>query len=245
MFYSVCIFSVVVFGFSAAEGLSLPSFVTVCERNSTSYSNCLKLALEKAWPEMVKGLPEFDFPPLDPMTYEFGQAVFDINVIHTELNVSNFVFEGMAKTRFVAVKVDFVDNNFQAVIDVQIPKIVGAGEYKAVGTLAGFRINSKGTYFNLTMEGIRGPQIITGHVANDRLIIEHVIVAPSIKNLKVYFDSFNGIKEIDELILIFIHEYWPSLFRVALPTLSKVLDPWLCDVANRFFSKVSFTEIFP
>ncbi|XP_012215638.1 uncharacterized protein [Linepithema humile] len=218
-------------------------FPTVCKRNSTNYSNCLKLAIEEAWPKLIKGLPEFDFPPLDPMTYEFGSAVFDINAIHGEANVSNFVFEGMAKTRFVAVKVNFVDDNFQAVVDLQVPKLAGAGEYEAVGTLAGFRINGKG-YFNLTAEDISGPQIITGYVANDRLIIEHVIVAPSIKNLKVYFDLFNSNKEINDLILTFVNEYWPFLYRAVLPTATKVWEPWLCDLANRFFSKVSFTKLF-
>jgi len=93
---------------------------------------------------ILTGLPEFDLPSLDPIIYEFGKLVFDIDAIHGKIKISNFTCEGLAKTRFAAVKAYFLDNDFRLEIDVQIPKITGCGECDAVGTLGGFRIGGKG-----------------------------------------------------------------------------------------------------
>ncbi|XP_012215636.1 uncharacterized protein [Linepithema humile] len=244
MFYSVCIFSVVVFGFSAAEEFPLPP-LTICEQNSTNYFNCLKLAIQEAWPQFVKGLPEFDFPPLDPITYEFGEATFDVGMVHGDIKISNFTSKGLAKTRFIGVRTHFLNNNFRLEIDVQIPKIAGTGKCDAVGTIGGIRMGGKG-HFNITMEDLQGAWILQGQVANDRWTVEHVHVTPSVKKMQLYFDDFfDGNKELNDLAMMFANEYWPPIYRAMLPITSEAWDPWLCDLVNRFFSKVSFTKIFP
>jgi len=44
-------------------------------------------------------------------------------------------------------------------------------------------------YFNFTADDARGTWELIGHVINDTWTIEHFRVAPSIKNLKINFDS--------------------------------------------------------
>nr|XP_012222222.1 PREDICTED: uncharacterized protein LOC105672090 isoform X1 [Linepithema humile] len=243
MFYALCIFIVVVLGFSAAEEIPL-SPITICKRNSINYSDCLRAAIQETWPQFVKGLPEFDFPPLDPIIYKCGNAVFDRGAIHGVANVSNFIGEGMSKTRILNARSHFADEIFRLEINVQVPKLTGSGELKAEGTLAGFRISGKG-FYNITAEDLQGPWIIKGHVVNDTWIVEDFYALPSLKKMKVYFDIFDGNKEFNDFVVNFVNEYWPSLYRVLLPTAVEVWNPWLCDLANRFFSKVSFTKIFP
>lgn len=90
------------------------------------------------------GLPQFDFPSLDPLIYEFGSGKFDSGIIHGAINVSNFNIEGFAKTHFLNARSHFFDDIFHLEIDIQIPKITGFGECDARGNLGGFRMGGKG-----------------------------------------------------------------------------------------------------
>jgi len=49
----------------------------------------------------------------------------------------------------------------------------------------------------------------------------------------------------DNFVVNFANEYWPIIYRIVLPVAINTYNPWLCNLANHFFSKVSFTEIFP
>nr|XP_012222224.1 PREDICTED: uncharacterized protein LOC105672090 isoform X3 [Linepithema humile] len=90
MCYALCTFIVVAFGFNAAEEVPL-SPITFCKRNSVYFNDCLKTAIQEAWSQFVKELPEFDSPPLDPFIFEFGNAVFDRGAVHRVANVSNYI----------------------------------------------------------------------------------------------------------------------------------------------------------
>ncbi|XP_012215621.2 uncharacterized protein [Linepithema humile] len=242
MFYALCTFIIVVFGISAAEEVPLPP-ITLCKRNSVNFDDCLKTAIQEAWPQFVTGLPEFDFPPLDPFFYEYGKAVIDRGLVDGVANVSNFIGEGYAKTRFLGVRSHFADKVFRLNINVQIPKIVGSGELETESILAEFKINGKGP-FNITMEGLQVEWIIKGHVTNDTWTVEDFYAAPALKKLTLYFDILDN-KEFNDFVVNFINAFWPSLYQAILPAAVKMWNPWMCDLANRFFSKVSFTKIFP
>ncbi|XP_067214445.1 uncharacterized protein [Linepithema humile] len=242
MFYALCTFIVLVFGFSAAEEVPLPP-ITLCKRNSVNFDDCLKTAIEEAWPQFIKGLPEFDFPPLEPINYESGTAIYEGGVIHAVVNVTNFIGEGLPQTHFLAVKSHFSDQIFHLEIDTQIPKITGSGDIVGRGNVAGFPINGKGP-FNLSMEDLETKWIIKGPVANDIWTVEDFYAAPSIKKVRIYFDLIRGNKELNDLAVNVVNEFWPSLYRIVIPAAAKAWNPWLCDLTNRFFSKVSFTKIF-
>lgn len=55
---------------------------------------------------------------------------------------------GLAKARFLSVKPEMVDDLFRLEIDVEIPKILIDGNYKAEGYLASFRVGGKGILIN-------------------------------------------------------------------------------------------------
>lgn len=49
----------------------------------------------------------------------------------------------------------------------------------------------------------------------------------------------------DDIVVIFVNEFWPVLYRVMLPIISDVWDPWMTSISNKIFSKVLFSEVFP
>ncbi|XP_011878394.1 PREDICTED: uncharacterized protein LOC105567808 [Vollenhovia emeryi] len=245
LLYALSIFSVTAFGFfSQSTGEStLP--VTVCKRNSADYSTCLKHALEEAWPRFVKGLPEFDFPALDPLFLERATAVLNLGEIHGEITASNLTAIGLSKTHFSDIRTHFLDDIFRLEIDAEVPWLYVESAVQANSTLSVFRITGKG-HFNETLTEVRGTWDMTGHVVNDTWIVEHFRITPSVGKLKIYFDNLleQG-KEFNDVVVNFINEYWPALYRIVLPILADVYDPWLVDFPNKFFSKIKFSEIFP
>ncbi|XP_071560684.1 uncharacterized protein [Temnothorax nylanderi] len=244
LFYAVSVFSVVAFGFSATAEFTLP--VTTCKRNSADYSACLKRALEEAWPRFIRGLPEYDFPSLDPVLYENGKLLVTADELHGELTASNITAIGLAKTRFFDVRTHFLDDVFRLELDTQVPKLFVKGAVKMDGAVNVFRVLGNG-HFNITAADIRGTWTFIGHVVNDTWIVEHFRYLPTVGSFKIYFDILaEQSKEINDLVVIFVNEYWPALYRILLPLVADIWDPWLVKtIANKFFSKVSFSELFP
>lgn len=241
IFYTFSVIGVVAVGLCVAEELP----VTICKRNSPNYSNCLKLAIEESWPRFVKGLPEFDFPSLDPLSYEYGEFEFERNEIYGRVSLSNVINKGLTNISFLSVRPHFLDDGFRLEIDSNVPKMFVKGNCKAEGKVGGFQMGGKGR-FNLTLENIKGTWDLIGNVTNDRWTVEHFHFLPSVGNMKIHFDDlFNGNEELNNLAMFFVNEYWPILYRAMLPITSEKWDPWLADMANSLFSKVSFSKLFP
>jgi len=174
----------------------------------------------------MTGLPEFDFPPLDPIIYDYAHAVFDAGAINVAINISNFICVGFAKTRFLNTRSHFADEVFHLEIDIEISKLTCAGKVDTAGTLGGFALTGKGKtvysvisfiekyyniiltiiiytigHLNVTVEDLQESWIMKGHVTNDTWTVEDFYVAPSIRKMKVYFeDFFDGNKELSEYI---------------------------------------------
>ncbi|XP_018055948.1 PREDICTED: uncharacterized protein LOC108692278 isoform X1 [Atta colombica] len=240
-FYLFNVFSIILFGLASGE---LPFPATICKRDSVDYSACLKQAFEEAFPRFVKGLTEFDLPSLDPLVYEFGKVVFNSGDIHAEVALMNTIIIGMAKVQVNDIRSHFLDDIFRLEIDALVPKLILKGAVKMNGTLSIFRIANEGP-FNLTANDVSGTWNMTGHVVNDTWIVEHIRVLPSVRKLKLYFDLFQDSKEINNAVVNFANEFWPPLYRVMLPITSEAWDPWLTGIANKLFSKFSFSKVFP
>ncbi|XP_011878429.1 PREDICTED: uncharacterized protein LOC105567831 [Vollenhovia emeryi] len=219
--------------------------VTTCKRDSDHYSTCLKRAIEEAWPKFIAGLPEFDFPPLDPLIYDYGKVLLRSGEIRGELIVSNLTATGLSKARFLDVTTHFLDDVFRLKIDVLVPKLFIKGAVTLDGTLNVFRLASKGL-FNVTLEDVRQLWDFSGHVVNDTWILEHFHIAPSFGKFKVSYESLiEEDKQFNDIVVSFINEFWPAIYRVVLPFLSNIWDPYLFNIANEIFLNVSFSEIFP
>ncbi|XP_011136946.1 uncharacterized protein LOC105181691 [Harpegnathos saltator] len=244
LFHVLSIFGILVFEFCAAEKLHLP--VSTCERNTTDYSSCLKHAIQEAWPLFVKGLPsEFEFPPLDPLLFEYQDAEFDNDYIQGKISVFNITIKGMSAARFVAVRPHFYDKtDFRLKIMLRIPTITLYGKYKAHGTLGGFLMTEEGK-LNISLENLKITWDISGPVKDDTWIINQFFLNTLLQKLKIKLDDGNN-REMNDLITLFINEFWPLLYRrVIIPIAGPYWNSYCSNLSNRLFSKLSFSEIFP
>lgn len=93
------------------------------------------------------GLPEFDFPPLDPLFYEYGKAVLNSSeILRAELIMSNITAIGLSKSRIFNARTQFLSHDvFRLEIEVQIPELFLKGAAKINGSLNVFRLVNTGT----------------------------------------------------------------------------------------------------
>ncbi|XP_026826274.1 circadian clock-controlled protein [Ooceraea biroi] len=227
----------------AAADLELP--VQTCKHDAPDYSSCLRLAMQEAWPNIIPGIPELDLPRLDPYFTKEQRNVYASGDIHADTTVTDVNTYGLAKTRFLAVRPEYSDDFLKLEIDVEIPKMLIEGNFKAEGGMGAFKLGGEG-FFNISLEDIKGTWAIEGHVANDRWTIEHFLISPEIGKMQIWFsDLFNGNEELNKTALKFVNEYWPSLYRSVLPFMAEMWDAELTQISNRIFSKVSFSKTFP
>ncbi|XP_012531704.1 uncharacterized protein LOC105834054 [Monomorium pharaonis] len=239
LFYVLSIFSIAIIRLTTARESEFS--VLTCKRGSVDYDACLKQTLETTWPLIVKaGLAELDLPSLDPLYYKDGKIELNTDTIHAKVIILNFTCFGLLKTHFIDLKTHFLPNNvLRLEIDVQVPKIFVEGIIKINGTLNVFTVAGEG-YMNATMSDIKGACDLIGHIINNTLLVEHFRFTPTFGTLKVYFNLFQNDRKLNDLALMFINEYWPTLYREIWPIMSDMLDPWLSDFANKFFSKILF-----
>lgn len=216
-----------------------------CKKDSDDFSSCLRLAIQEAWPTFIQGLPEFDLPALDPYYIDTYNSEYENGQLNGKMSASDVRAYGLAKTRFLSVKPEMSDDFFRLEIDLEIPKVLIDGDYKADGVLGTLKVGGKG-FFNVSMEAITCTWDISGHVVDDRWVIEHFKLTPAIGSMKIWFsDLFNGNEELNRAALFFVNEYWPVLYRGMLPKLMEVWDVYLTEITNRFFSKIPFSTVFP
>ncbi|XP_020288997.1 uncharacterized protein LOC109857258 [Pseudomyrmex gracilis] len=242
-FYTLAVFCATAFVLVAAQDIELP--VQTCSRDAPDYTSCLRLAMQEAWPSFISGIPQLEIPVLDPYFTDHQRTVYESNNIKADITVTNVNTYGLAKAQFLAVRPHHSPDFFKLEVDVELPKALIEGNYKADGSLGSFQIGGEG-FFNISMEDIKATWAMEGPVANDRWTIEHFHLNPEVGKMQVWFsDMFNGNEELNQAAMKFVNEYWPQLYRTMLPFVAKNWDEHLTEVSNRIFSKVSFSKTFP
>ncbi|XP_076238390.1 circadian clock-controlled protein daywake [Calliopsis andreniformis] len=229
----------------AAGDYQLPKTVKTCNKDSSDFSSCLRLAIQESWPTFVQGIPELDLPALDPFYLDQHTSEFGNGELRGKVTAKDVQTYGLAKARFLSVKPEMSGDFFRLEIDLEIPKVLCEGDYKAEGSLGSFRVGGKG-FFNVSMEDLRITWDITGHVVNDRWVVEHFNIAPNVGSMKIWFsDLFNGNDELNRAALVFANEYWPIIYRGMMPQMLQIWDSHFTEFVNRFFSKIPFSTLFP
>ncbi|XP_014607693.1 PREDICTED: circadian clock-controlled protein-like [Polistes canadensis] len=243
------VFAVVIaylFVFVASEQqLKLPAEVKTCKRDADDFASCLRLACQESWPLFVKGIPEFDMPPLDPFYDEYSLFEFGSNELHGKISTKDIYYYGFKNMKFLAVRPEYTGDRFKLEVDLSMPKGLAEGHFNIDANLVNFKLNGEGQ-FNVSAEDIKVTWFISGPVKNDRWIIEEYRPRPQIRKLKVWADNFfNGNPELSKVLLNFINEFWPTIYRGMLPFVEDVWNKKYSPILNHFFSKLSFNEVFP
>ncbi|XP_020287567.1 uncharacterized protein LOC109856569 [Pseudomyrmex gracilis] len=243
IFYIVCVICIAAFGL--ADELTLP--VDTCKKSSSSdYSACLKDAIKEAWPRFVNGIPEFGFPPLDPLVHKDESFEFDLGEINVKLNLLNFTVIGLSNIDFDDVIPSLHDDNvFRLQIDIFKKQTTFLTSYILKFTIGGFfEIQRKG-FCEVIKTNVKETWVLTGCVTNDVWFVEDFKILNDDGNLDIHCTGLFPNKAMENLFEKLISHNYLELFRTTNPIFDYIFSPYLLDYSNRFLAKVPFSVLFP
>uniref|UniRef100_A0A1Y1MN43 Uncharacterized protein n=1 Tax=Photinus pyralis TaxID=7054 RepID=A0A1Y1MN43_PHOPY len=127
----------------------LPSYIQLCKKSDPDVSKCMVNSFDALFPYMIKGIPELNYPPIDPLhcrnlSLTLGQASVQI---HADL--ANGVLTGLGKARAEYSHLNFSTATF--ITKVVIPEVKLKGLYRFKGKILLFEIDGDGAgEFNAT-----------------------------------------------------------------------------------------------
>ncbi|KAJ8665121.1 hypothetical protein QAD02_006783 [Eretmocerus hayati] len=224
----------------------IPKTITYCTRESKDYTDCLTNAIQELWDIFVRGIPEFDITPRDPLVLETIKDNYKTKDVSTFLHLRNLTIFGLKDTKFLRTRVNFTDNRIKLEVDQQIPYLYVESTHEVNGSISGVQVDGQG-YFNLSMTNTTGTWCLDGRVENDRWIIEHFLISKeTAQKVKIYFtDLFKGHPELNEATLQLVNEFWEVFFEGIQPLINMIGDARSTEFFNeKIFSKVPISKIF-
>ncbi|KAL0133713.1 hypothetical protein PUN28_000990 [Cardiocondyla obscurior] len=181
--YVLSVFSFLILGLSSAEEVDLS--LKTCDSKSYNFSACVKDNLESVLPQLIKGIPQYDVPPIDPFFLEYQKIAFNSNNIHGEIIFVNLSVTGLAKVKFLDVTPQFLDDEiFKIEIDSHVPELDMKTIVKINSSLNVFKILSESPV-HVVANDIRGKADFIGHVINDTWVLDHIRIYPTIEKFKI------------------------------------------------------------
>lgn len=83
-------------------------------------------------------------PPLDPYFLEYQNTVYETGELRADVTVIDVNIYGLAKIDFLAVRPYHFDDSFKLEIDVELPKMLIEGNFKANGAYGALTFGGEG-----------------------------------------------------------------------------------------------------
>ncbi|KAF7387187.1 hypothetical protein HZH68_012864 [Vespula germanica] len=124
-----------------------PEYILPCSRKDPKFEVCVTKTLNHLKPYLVKGIPELDLPPIEPLTIpelgmENGQGAVRVSALF-----SNITVLGAGNYNMTKVRVDL--NTLRIDLHLTIPKVELQGRYEVAGNVLLFPIKSHGDFWAL------------------------------------------------------------------------------------------------
>ncbi|XP_049949392.1 uncharacterized protein LOC126457271 [Schistocerca serialis cubense] len=229
----------------AAVSAALPDYVPVCPRNDPDINACVSNAIEKLRPALMKGIPELEVPPIDPLEVS-EVTVSPIPGQRVRVTASNIKVYGLEKTRINRINVNVRNQEFSGA--VEMPNLMFAADYnvdakfmqlsmKGKGAVSG---NATGVHGDFTLRGKLVKRKNGNYLQFNKLNLnfnvdrshshmEGLVSGDLVIGDDTYDQGDNGMN------------IWP----LAKPVIERSIAEVLLEMANRIVSHVSYDEMFP
>ncbi|XP_017892818.1 uncharacterized protein LOC108632638 [Ceratina calcarata] len=124
-----------------------PEYILPCDRSDPKIETCFQKTLNHLQPYLLKGIPELDLPPIEPLVIpelgmENGQGAVRVKALFSNITVFGAGNYTITKTR-IDVRTYRLD------LHLAFPKIELQGRYEVVGNVLLFPIQSHGDFWAL------------------------------------------------------------------------------------------------
>nr|XP_031842141.1 uncharacterized protein LOC116431201 [Nomia melanderi] len=124
-----------------------PEYIIPCSRSDPKIEACFQKTLNHLQPYLLKGIPELDLPPIEPLIIpelgmENGQGAVRIRALFSNITVIGAGNYSITKTRLDI-------SSYRLDLHLAFPKIELEGHYEVVGNVLLFPIQSHGDFWAL------------------------------------------------------------------------------------------------
>ncbi|XP_023014601.1 protein takeout [Leptinotarsa decemlineata] len=227
----------------------LPTNFPRCRRSDENLSKCILQAMEKARPFLVKGIPEINLPPFDPLYVESVNMDQETQALSFKANLTNAFVYGF--TNYACPRFEYRSQvptlHFATRCFFKEVKLVS--DYVIAGKIFGSRIEGTG---NLTAVFSAGDANVT-EIAKivkkrgvDYLRVHETKISIGVQRISARLDGlFDGNKELGDTMNKLINNNIDEIFRQVTPFFEELLTNIADNLLLRAFTQVPYDKLFP
>lgn len=236
------------FSYLEASPVKLPKGFIQCKQSDPKFQQCVAHAVQEALPELVKGVPRFSLPPIDPLRIsnliiDQGHGPVAIKMNFTDLDIRN-----IGSGKVTDLKVDMDKKTIHVKLDLAKPIILDS-TYSIVGKVLILPINGNG-HSKYTLSGFKAESVshFTETEKNGDVYwtLENMDFDFTVSKLHIVMENlFNGDKALGDNMNVFLNENWPEILGELRLAFRTAFSSAFSEISQRFFERVPINQIFP
>ncbi|XP_050529036.1 protein takeout-like [Daktulosphaira vitifoliae] len=227
--------------------IQLPDGFITCKRSDPLVNKCIQKALQSGVPRVLKGYPNLDVVPIDPlyiteMDIEQTKGPFVFKLSLKDMNIFNF-----GSVKILSIKSDIDKYLFNLNVEFSQPLILDSN-YKINGKAIILPINGEGKS-NLTLEDVKASIDVKGRPVakngQNHMDLEILDIKFTSNRLYINFENlFNGDKYMGNNMNKYLNKNWKMILNQVQPSFEVTLGNKLQSIAQAFFTKVPYNTLF-
>ncbi|KAK9888491.1 hypothetical protein WA026_000742 [Henosepilachna vigintioctopunctata] len=225
----------------------IPDYIKVCKSNEKDLAQCIINSVYALRPQLKKGIPELDVPPMEPLFLDEIKLRSGPNAAKLDANITNIKVWGPSEFQILEVKPNLAKKRFafRATIphirfegDYDIDMHILVLKYKGVGPISG---NFTDYTFDCVMKGHLVKIDGKDYLKFDRMHLKLNIGKSSIRLENLFKEDPVIAKATDDVI----SDNTEVFMKEIQPTLERALAEKFTDIANKLTLKFTYQELFP
>ncbi|XP_078042409.1 protein takeout [Augochlora pura] len=217
-----------------------PEYIIPCSRSDPKIETCFQKTLNHLQPYLLKGIPELDLPPIEPLIIpelgmENGQGAVRIRALFSNITVIGAGNYSITKTRLDV-------SSYRLDLHLAFPKIELQGGYEVVGNVLLFPIQSHGDFWALfgdvqAIARVQGAEEIRDGVRY--LKVSRMLVDFSLGRARFrVIDQLNGDNVIGQAMNQFLNQNAKEIIEEMRPAASASIAKHFKDFLGKALTKV-------
>ncbi|KAF5281779.1 hypothetical protein FQR65_LT14526 [Abscondita terminalis] len=230
-------------------GLQLPDSFQICKLSDPDLAQCLKTAIQDALPLVKDGLPEFNFPSIEPIEIEALTIEQGANAVHMVQNYKNVKLHGISKAKLNTVDLQHNENEVVLTLHAHFDELRLESDYDLNGRFMVMPVSGKGKSVTILRDVSATSVIKTKHRKKKGVLysnIEEFLVTIKPKKVETHFDNlFDGDKAMGDEVNRVMNENWEAVFEDVKDSYETALGIIFKNIVANIYNKVPFNEMFP
>ncbi|XP_012275315.1 protein takeout [Orussus abietinus] len=218
----------------------IPEYILPCRRSDPLIDACIQKTFNHLRPYLVKGIPELELPPIEPLTIpelgmENGQGAVRVSALF-----SNITAIGPGNYSITKIRVDL--KSLRMDLHLTIPKIELQGRYEVTGNVLLFPIQSRGEFWAFfgevaaiaRVQGVQEVRDGVRYLRIARLLIDFSLGRARFRVI----DELNGNNVIGQAMNQFLNQNAKEIIEEMRPAASSSIAQHFQSFLNTAFTKV-------